>query len=40
VVETMVGMIALARQYELSMKTISNAESNSRDSAKLLQPNG
>jgi len=40
VVETMVGMIALARQYELSMKTLSNAESNSRDSAKLLQPNG
>jgi flagellar basal-body rod protein FlgF len=40
VVETMVGMIALARQYEMSMKTLSNAESNSRDSSKLLQPNG
>jgi len=40
VVETMVGMIALARQYEMTMKTISNSETNSRDSAKLLQPNG
>jgi flagellar basal-body rod protein FlgF len=40
VVETMVGMIALSRQYELTMKTISSSEANSRDSAKLLQPNG
>ncbi|MBC7624012.1 MAG: flagellar basal-body rod protein FlgF [Aeromicrobium sp.] len=40
VVESMVGMIALARQYEMTLKTISNAEANSRDSAKLLQPNG
>jgi flagellar basal body rod protein FlgF len=36
----MVGMIALSRQYELTMKTISSSEANSRDSAKLLQPNG
>lgn len=40
VVETMVGMIALARQYEMSMKTLTNAESNARDLSKLLQPNG
>lgn len=39
VIETMVGMIALARQHEMTMKSINNAETNSRDSSKLLQPN-
>ncbi len=36
IVEAMVGMIALARQYEMSMKIMSNAETGARDANKLL----
>jgi flagellar basal body rod protein FlgF len=32
----MVSMIGLARQYEMSMKMLSTAESSSRDADKLL----
>ena len=38
-VSTLVGMIALARQYELSMKLLANAQEGDRDAAKLLQAN-
>jgi flagellar basal-body rod protein FlgF len=39
VIDTMVGMIALARQYEMSMKMLSSVDANARDASKLLQPN-
>jgi flagellar basal-body rod protein FlgF len=40
VVEAMVSMIAVARQYEMSMKMLSSAESGARDANKLLSANG
>jgi flagellar basal-body rod protein FlgF len=35
-VEQMVSMISLARQYDMQMKLLQNAESNSKDAAQLL----
>ena len=35
-VEQMVSMISLARQYDMQMKLLQNAETNSRDAAQLL----
>lgn len=40
VVETMVSMIAVARQYEMSMKMLSSAETSAREATKLLSANG
>ncbi len=39
VVEAMVGMISLARQYEMNMKLLSTADSGARDANKLLSTN-
>ncbi|MEI7446048.1 MAG: flagellar basal-body rod protein FlgF [Burkholderiales bacterium] len=39
-VESMVGMIAAARQFEMQMKMLQTAESNEQRAAKLLTPNG
>jgi flagellar basal-body rod protein FlgF len=39
-VESMVGMIAAARQFETQMKMLQTAESNEQRAAKLLAPNG
>lgn len=36
VVEALVGMIALARQFDLQMKLLQNAEANERQASKLL----
>ena len=36
VVEELVGMIALARQFELHMKMMQNTETGERDAARLL----
>ncbi len=36
VVESMVGMIALSRQFEMQMKLMQNAESNEQRAAQLL----
>ncbi len=38
VVESMVGMIALARQYEVQMRLLQNAESNEQRATQLLSP--
>jgi flagellar basal-body rod protein FlgF len=35
-VEQMVSMISLARQYDMQMKLLQNAENNSKDAAQLL----
>jgi flagellar basal-body rod protein FlgF len=40
VVDALVGMIAVARQFETQMRLLSNAEQNSRDATKLLSANG
>jgi flagellar basal-body rod protein FlgF len=39
-VESMVGMIAAARQFETQMKMLQTAESNEQRAARLLAPNG
>ena len=39
-VESMVGLIAVARQFEMQMKMLQTAESNEQRAAKLLAPNG
>jgi flagellar basal-body rod protein FlgF len=39
-VEAMVSMIALARQFEMQMKLLQNAESNSKSADQLLAVNG
>jgi len=39
-VDSLVGMIAVARQFETQMRLMSNAEQNSRDATKLLAANG
>ena len=39
VVESMVGMIALARQFEMQMKLLQTAESNEQRAAQLLSVN-
>jgi flagellar basal-body rod protein FlgF len=39
-VEALVSMIALARQFDLHMKMLQNAENNSRQAAQLLSVNG
>lgn len=39
-VDALVGMIAVARQFETQMRLMSNAEQNSRDATKLLANNG
>jgi flagellar basal-body rod protein FlgF len=39
-VESMVGMIAAARQFEMQMKMLQTAEGNEQRAAKLLAPNG
>ena len=39
-VESMVGMIAAARQFEMQMKMLQTVESNEQRAAKLLAPNG
>lgn len=36
VVESLVGMIAVARQFELQMKLLQNADANEREAARLL----
>jgi flagellar basal-body rod protein FlgF len=38
VVESMVGMISLARQYEVQMRLLQNAESNEQRATQLLSP--
>jgi flagellar basal-body rod protein FlgF len=40
VVESMVGMIALARQFEIQMKLLSNVEQNEQRAAQLLSIRG
>ena len=40
VVDALVGMIAVARQFETQMRLLSNAEQNSRDATKLLASGG
>jgi flagellar basal-body rod protein FlgF len=40
VVDALVGMIAVARQFETQMRLLSNAEQNSRDATKLLAASG
>ena len=40
VVESMVGMIALARQFEMQMRLLSNAEQNEQKAAQLLSLKG
>ena len=39
-VEAMVSMIAVARQFEMQMKMLSNAEDNARQATRLLSSNG
>ena len=39
-VEAMVGMIAVARQFELQMRMMQNGETNDRTAAQLLSLNG
>jgi len=39
-VETLVNMIAIARQFETQMRLISNTDQNARDATKLLASNG
>jgi len=39
-VEAMVGMIAVARQFELQMRMLQNGETNDRSAAQLLSLNG
>ena len=39
-VESMVGLIAAARQFELQMKMLQTAEGNEQRASKLLAPNG
>jgi flagellar basal-body rod protein FlgF len=39
-VESMVGMIAAARQFEMQMKMLQTAESNEQRASKLLSGNG
>lgn len=39
-VEAMVGMIAAARQFEMQMKMLQNAETNEQRASKLLSSNG
>ena len=39
-VDALVGMIAVARQFEMQMKMMSNAEQNSREATKLLSTSG
>ena len=39
-VESMVGLIAVARQFEMQMKMLQTAESNEQRASKLLAPNG
>ena len=39
-VEQMVAMIALARQYDMNMKILQNAENNAKDAAQLLSLQG
>ena len=39
-VEAMVTMIAVARQFEMQMKMLSNAEDNARQATRLLSSNG
>lgn len=40
IVDALVGMIAVARQFETQMRLMSTAEQNSRDAAKLLSTSG
>jgi flagellar basal-body rod protein FlgF len=40
VVEAMVGMIALSRQFEMQMRLLQNAEQNAQRAAQLLSPSG
>lgn len=40
VVESLVGMIALSRQFDLHMKLLQNAETNARESQRLLSISG
>jgi flagellar basal-body rod protein FlgF len=40
VVEAMVGMIALSRQFELQMRMLQTAESNEQKAAQLLSNKG
>ena len=40
VVDSMVSMIALARQYDMQMKALQNAEANARQAAQLLSLQG
>jgi flagellar basal-body rod protein FlgF len=40
IVDAMVGMIAVARQFETQMRLMTNADQNSRDASKLLAANG
>ena len=40
IVEAMVGMISVARQFEMQMRMMSNAEQNSQQANKLLANNG
>jgi flagellar basal-body rod protein FlgF len=39
-VDALVGMISVARQFETQMRLMSTAEQNSRDANKLLAANG
>ncbi len=39
-IEAMVGMIAVARQFELQMKMLQNSETNDRTASQLLSMNG
>jgi len=39
-VDSMVGLIAAARQFELQMKLLQSAETNEQRASRLLSPNG
>jgi flagellar basal-body rod protein FlgF len=39
-VETMVGMIQVARQFEVQMKMLQNAEANDKSASQLLASRG
>jgi flagellar basal-body rod protein FlgF len=39
-IEAMVGMIAVARQFEVQMRMLQNAEKNDQTAAQLLGMNG
>ena len=40
VVEAMIGMIAVARQFDMQMKILQTAEADARAAAQLLNVNG